>query len=98
MTKTAEHTAGNEKWHQRAELIVDKGQEPMRIDKFLTLRMENISRSKIKKSAEEGMIKANGASVRTNYKVKPGDEIVVFTTREPVDTRVIPEDIPLDIR
>lgn len=95
----SEETEGSStEWHKRATIAVDGGQEPIRIDKFLVGRLEHTSRNKIKKSAEEGMIKVNGSAVRTNYKVRPGDEIIIFTAREPIDTRVLPEDIPLDIR
>lgn len=85
-------------WYERVSLTVDGGQEPVRIDKFLKTRIEHATRNKIQQAAQAGMICVNGNPVKPNYKVKPGDEIIVYTTKEPVDTRVIPEDLPLDIR
>ncbi len=94
-------TAGedtNEDWYERTSITVDGRQEPLRIDKFLTNRIEHATRNKIQQAAEAGMIRVNHEPVKSNYKIKPGDEIVVYTTKAPVDTRVIPEDIPLDVR
>lgn len=96
--KTGDSNKNEEKWHKRTDIMVDANQEPLRIDKFLTIRLERTARSKIQKHISEGMILVNGDVVKSNYKVRPGDEIEVFTTREPVDTRVIPEDMPVDIR
>ena len=42
---------------------VDKGQEPMRIDKFLVQRIENASRNKIQKAIEAGMVLVNNKQV-----------------------------------
>lgn len=88
----------NEDWYERTSITVDGRQEPLRIDKFLTNRIEHATRNKIQQAASAGMILVNNGPVKSNYKIKPGDEIVVYTTKAPVDTRVIPEDIPLDIR
>ncbi|HLR38466.1 MAG TPA: RluA family pseudouridine synthase, partial [Chitinophagaceae bacterium] len=96
--KTGDSNKKDKKWHKRTDITVDANQEPLRIDKFLTIRLERTARSKIQKHISEGMILVNGDTIKSNYKVRPRDEIEVFTTREPVDTRVIPEDIPVDIR
>lgn len=87
-----------EDWYERTSITVDGKQEPLRIDKFLVIRIEHATRNKIQQAAEAGMIQVNKKPVKPNYKIKPGDEIVVYTTKAPVDTRVIPEDIPLDVR
>lgn len=81
----------------RMQFITDKGQEPMRIDKFVLSKLENATRNKVQQAIDEGLILINGAIVKTNYKVRPGDEIIVFETRNPESTEVIPEDIPLNI-
>jgi 23S rRNA pseudouridine1911/1915/1917 synthase len=55
----------------------DKGQEPLRVDKFLINFIENASRSKIQQSAKDGYIHVNGSPVKSNYKVKGGDVVTV---------------------
>ncbi len=94
----SEEHAADADWYERVSLKVDGGQEPLRIDKFLTARIEHATRNKIQQAAQAGMILVNSNPIKPNYKIKPGDEIVVYTTKEPVDTRVIPEKLPLDIR
>jgi 23S rRNA pseudouridine1911/1915/1917 synthase len=75
----------------------DRGQEPFRIDRFLTDRVENVTRNKVQQAIEEGKVRVNGVAVKSNYKVKPGDEIEVVSFEEPRSLEVLPEDIPLDI-
>lgn len=75
----------------------DKGQEPLRIDKFLMNRIENASRNKIQNAAEAGNIYVNGKIVKSNYKVKPKDVITIVLAYPPREKEVIPENIPLNI-
>ncbi|MDR2036717.1 MAG: RluA family pseudouridine synthase [Bacteroidales bacterium] len=77
--------------------IVDKGQTPVRIDKFLTHRIENASRTKVQAVADAGNILVNGRSVKSNYKVKPLDEISVVMPHPPRELTIIPQDIPINI-
>lgn len=77
--------------------IVDKGQEPLRIDRFLVDRIENISRSKVQSGIEEGKVWVNGEAVKANYKVKPADVVEVVLFQEPKIYEVKPENIPIDI-
>ncbi|MDR3093593.1 MAG: RluA family pseudouridine synthase [Bacteroidales bacterium] len=76
---------------------VDRGQALTRIDKFLTARVENATRTKVQAAADAGCILVNGTAVKSSYKVKPLDEISVVMAHPPRDTTVIPQDIPLDI-
>ena len=78
-------------------ITVDKGQTPVRIDKFLTFRMENVSRNKIQNAADAGSILVNDHPVKSNYKIKPLDEISIVMASPPRDKEIIPENIPLDI-
>lgn len=80
------------------EIQVDKGQEIMRLDRFLTEKTANSSRSKIQQAIEEGIVKVNGQTIKANYKIKPGDLITYWVTRANRHTEVLPEPIPLDIR
>ncbi len=79
------------------KFYVDKGQTPIRIDKFLTDRIQNATRSKVQHAIEAQFVTVNAQVVKANYKVKPADEIVVSLPQPPRDSEVIPENIPLDI-
>lgn len=82
---------------ERARITIDKRQEPLRIDKFLMIRVEGATRNKIQQALEEGHITVNGQPVKSNYKIRPADEIVVYETRRPESAEIIPEELPLDI-
>lgn len=75
----------------------DPGQGMLRIDKFLTNRMQNTSRSRIQAAAQAGNILVNNQPVKSNYKVKPGDIISIVLAYPPVEKEIIPENIPLNI-
>ncbi len=81
--------------HYRFE--ADGGQKPLRVDKFLQNKIENASRSKIQQAADNNCVLVNGKSVKSNYKVKPGDIITVVMEYPPREIEIIPEDIPLNI-
>jgi len=83
--------------YQRLHIVVDKGQEPMRIDKFLVARMEGASRTKVQKAIDAGMVTINGKVIASNYKIKPGEEITVFSEFEPHPEEIVPQEMPLDI-
>ena len=78
-------------------VIASKGQEPLRVDKFLMNFIENATRNKIQQAAKDGHVWVNGAIVKSNYKVKAGDEIQVMFEHPPHEFLLVPEDIPLDI-
>lgn len=75
----------------------DKGQNVLRIDKFLVNKLEDTSRSKIKAAAEVGCIRVNDKEVKANYKVKPNDEIVILLSYPRKEYELIPENIPVNI-
>ena len=81
--------------HHRVE--ADKGQEPLRVDKFLLNRLEGTSRNKIQQAATDGFIRVNDKAVKSNYKVKPFDIVTVMFTNPPREIELIPQDIPLNI-
>src|SRR5690606_28772324 len=83
--------------YEHHRITVDPGQSLLRIDKFLTLRLQNVSRNRIRNAADAGSILVNGKTVKQNYKVKPGDVISIVMAYPPRDTEVYPENIPLDI-
>ncbi|WP_431215005.1 RluA family pseudouridine synthase [Puia sp. P3] len=90
-------TDGSDELYERLSLKVDKGQEPLRIDKFLVQRIENASRNKIQKALEAGMVLVNNKQVQPNYKIRPLDEIVMYSDKEAHGEEIIPEELPLNI-
>lgn len=78
-------------------LTVDAGQALLRIDKFLSLRIANASRSKIQAAAEAGNILVNGKAVKSNYRIKPLDQISVVFPHPPREIELRPENIPLNV-
>ena len=77
--------------------MADKGQEPVRVDKFLMNRIENATRNKIQKDAKSGYIFSNENPVKQNYKVKPGDNIKVMFHHPPYENLIVGEKIDIDI-
>lgn len=83
--------------YQRNVFTIDKGQAPLRIDKFIMNRLEGATRNKIQQSIEAGMITVNGKTVKNNHKIKPLDEIIIFTDEEPDTSDIVPEKMDLNI-
>jgi 23S rRNA pseudouridine1911/1915/1917 synthase len=75
----------------------DPGQSLLRIDKFLSDRLENTSRTRIQNAANAGNILVNDNPVKPNYKVKPGDIVQVVLPTPPREVELIPENIPINI-
>ena len=83
--------------HEHYSFVASKGQEPLRVDKFLMNFIENATRNKIQAAAKEGNIWVNQKPVKSNYKVKAGDKVQVMFEHPPYENLLVPEDIPLDI-
>jgi len=77
--------------------VVDPGQSLLRIDKFLSSKIENVSRTRVQEAANAGNILVNNNAVKPNYKVKPKDIIQVVLPNPPREIELLPEDIPLNI-
>lgn len=91
-----EAQAGDE-LYERLSIKVDRGQEPLRIDKFLMTRMEGATRNKIQQAIDAGMVTVNGNTVKPNYKIKPGEEIIFFSETHPESNEIVPEPMQIDI-
>src|SRR5256885_12035725 len=92
-----EQNEGNDELYERFTFNIDKGQEPLRIDKFLMNRIEGATRNKLQQAINAGMVLVNGKDVRPNYKVKALDEIIVYSDLSPEEMEITPENIPLNI-
>ena len=88
---------GQQELYEHFRVVVDKGQAPIRIDKYLFERIVNASRNRIQNAADAGFVMANGKPVKSNYKVKPQDVLTVMMDRPRYENDIIPEDIPLNI-
>lgn len=87
---------GNE-LYEHFRFVSDKGQQLLRVDKFLVARIEKSSRNRIQQAADAGCILVNGKAVKSNYRVKPLDVVSVVMDRPRYELEIIAEDIPLDI-
>ncbi|HNF48099.1 MAG TPA: S4 domain-containing protein, partial [Chitinophagales bacterium] len=72
-----DETADNieDELYEHYRFSIDKGKEPVRIDKYLAELIPNVSRNKIQQAAEAGNILVNEKSVKSNYKIRPLDTI-----------------------
>lgn len=83
--------------YEHFRFVADKGQQLLRIDKWLVAHMEKSSRNRIQQAAEAGCILVNGKAVKSNYRVKPLDVISIVMDRPRYELEIIPQDIPIDI-
>lgn len=83
--------------YEHFRFVADKGQQLLRVDKFLVARLEKSSRNRVQQAADAGCILVNGKPVKSNYRVKPLDVVTVVMDRPRYELEIIPEDIPLDI-
>ncbi len=94
-----EEEEGSDELYEHHRIVVDRGQELLRIDKFLHGRLRNTSRNKVQEAIRASAVEVNGVPVKPNYRVKPHDTITVTLPEPPRETgRVLPEEMPLDIR
>lgn len=92
-----EESSESEELYEKLLITISKGQEPLRIDKFLMTRIEGATRNKIQQGIDNEMVLVNDKPVKSNYRVRPDDRIVVFDNRSPESSDIIPQDIPLNI-
>jgi len=103
-TSTAEYTEDNEvlddeqlQLYEHFRFVVDAGQAPLRIDKYMFEKLQHSSRNRIQKAADAGFVHVNDRPVKSNYKVRPGDVVTLMLDRPRHDNTIVAEDIPLDI-
>ncbi|WP_396188358.1 RluA family pseudouridine synthase [Flavobacterium sp.] len=83
--------------YEHHRFVVAKGQQSLRVDKFLMNVIENTTRNKIQKAADAGNIFVNEIVVKSNYKVKPNDVVRVMMEHPPYEHLLKGENIPIDI-
>ena len=95
--QTADEDGEGAGLYEHFAVVADKGQAPLRLDKFLTVRMEHCSRNRIQAAADSGNILVNGKAAKSSYKVKPLDRIQIVMPYPRREVELVAEDIPLDI-
>lgn len=75
---------------------IDSADENQRLDVFITGQLSELSRSHVQKLISDGQVTVNGRPEKSNYKVRPGDnlQVLVPVAQPPVAQ---PENIELDI-
>lgn len=88
----------SEELFEHFRLEADKGQTPMRIDKYMSTHLEDTSRSRVQQAIKEGYVRLeSGEVLKANYIVRPGDVIVFVMPYRRRGLEILPQDIPLDI-
>lgn len=95
--KHIEEEIEDDELYEHLNLTVDPGQTPLRLDKYIG-HHTNSSRNKIQNAIDTESVKVNGECMKSSYKVRPGDNIIISLAKPPKEpSEVIPQDIPLDI-
>jgi len=94
---TEDEIVDQQELFEHHRFIVDPGQSLLRLDKYLSDRMENTSRTRIQNAANAGNILVNNNPVKPNYKVKPGDLLQIVLPNPPREVELLPENISLNI-
>lgn len=83
--------------YEHFRIVVDEGQSPLRIDKYMFEKLQHSSRNRIQQAADAGFVYVNDRPVKSNYKVRPNDVITLMLDRPRHDSTIEAEDIPLNI-
>ena len=83
--------------YENHRFTVDRGQETMRMDKYLQMRIEGVSRTKIQGAAKADCILVNGKPTKSSYKIKPLDVISVLLPTPPREIEIIPQQIDFKV-
>ncbi len=83
--------------YEHHRIVVDKGQDLLRLDKYLMIKMQNATRNKIQNGIDLGLVKVNDTTAKASYKVKPLDVITISLPHPPRENEILPENIPLNI-
>lgn len=82
--------------YEHYRIVVDRGQEMLRIDKYLQMHLQGVSRTKIQAATKADCVRVNDRAVKANYRVKPLDVITVLLPEPPHEFELIPE--PVDFK
>ena len=88
---------GENKEFEHYKFITDKGQNPLRVDRFLMNFVEFATRNKIQQSVKAGNVRVNDKVVKSNHKVKGGDVVTIVLDYPKETNELLPQDIPIII-
>jgi len=83
--------------YEHFRVVADKGQQLLRVDKFLMAHLADTSRNRIQQAARAGFIHVNGKPEKSNYRVKPHDVVTLLLDRPRYENKIESEDLPLDV-
>lgn len=83
--------------YEHHRITVDAGQQPLRIDRYLQMRLAGVSRNKIQAAADVNCILVNDKPIKQSYKVKPLDVITILLPEPPEEHESLPEPMDLNI-
>ncbi len=86
-----------EELFEHFRFVVDPGQDPLRIDKYLSAHMEHTSRHRVQCAIKEGFVQVGDKTVKANYIVRPGDLIRFVMPYRRRGVEILPQDIALNI-
>ena len=79
--------------YEHHRITVDRGQEMLRIDRYLQMRLEGVSRNKVQAAVKAGCVRVNDKEVKSNYRVKPMDVVTVLLPEPPHEFELLPEKV-----
>ena len=94
---TDDTSEGDGTLYEHFRVVADRGQQLMRIDKFLLDHLPDTSRNRLQQASRSGFLHVNGQPVKSNYRVKPHDVVTLLLDRPRYENLIEPEDIPLDV-
>lgn len=90
---------GEEGLYEHHRYLAPAGLTPVRIDKYIQIKLEGISRNKIQNGIRAGAVRVDGQEIKPNHKLKPGQTVTILLPKPPdLGESIIPEEMPLDIR
>ena len=78
-------------------LVADKGQAPVRVDKYLSTHVEGTSRHRVQLAIKQGYVLVDDSPAKANTIIRPGNVIRFVMPYQRRGVEILPEDIPLDI-
>jgi 23S rRNA pseudouridine1911/1915/1917 synthase len=88
----------DETLYEHHRILVDGGQEPIRLDKFLVIRLPRVTRNRLQKAIKGEFVKVNEKAVKPNYLLRPHDVVTVCLPEPVRDLKnIAPEPIDLPI-
>ncbi len=91
-----EETEGDD-LYEHFSVTADRGQTLLRLDKFLTVRMQHCSRNRIQAAIDSGSVLVNDRPAKSSYRIKPLDRVSVVMPYPKREVTIVAQDIPLDI-